>query len=50
MHDEVENEGMEIANKDHADDAGDDTGGFNFAIAHDATGHIIADPAVIFEY
>ena len=50
MHDEVENEGMEIADKDHADDAGDDARSFDFAVAHDATSHIVADPAVIFEH
>ena len=41
---------MEVANKYHADNAGDDTGDLDFAVAHDATSHIIADPAVIFEH
>ena len=50
MHDEVENESMEVANENHTDDAGDDTGDLDFAVAHDATSHIVADPAVIFEH
>ena len=41
---------MEIANKDHADDAGDDACDLNFFVTRDAAGHIVADPAVIFEY
>ena len=50
MHDEVENQSVEVANEDHADDAGDDTGDLDLAVAHNATGHVVTDPAVIFEH
>ena len=50
MHDEVENQSVKVADEDHTDDAGDDAGDLNFAVAHDATSHIVADPAVIFEH
>ena len=41
---------MKVADKDHADDAGDDARSFDFAVAHNAAGHIVADPAVVFEH
>ena len=50
MRNEVENQGVKVANEDHTDDAGDDAGNLDLAVAHDATSHIVADPAVIFEH
>lgn len=50
MHDEVENQSVKVADENHADDAGDDAGNLDLAVAHDAAGHIVADPAVIFEH
>ncbi len=50
MHNEVENQAVKVAHKNHADDTGDDACDLNFVVARDAAGHIVADPAVVFEH
>lgn len=49
MHNEVENQGVDVANKDDTDDTADNASELNFVIAVDsATNDIVANPAVRF--
>jgi len=49
VHNEVENQGVDVANKDDTDDTTDNAGEFNFVIAVNAAAdNIVADPMVKF--